>query len=101
MTKFSPEEVAEHMKQLPEGWEVKEGVKIHKRFVFENFILAMKFVNQMAELAEAEGHHPDFTVVYNKVDVTLWTHAIGGLFLNDFIVAAKLEQLPSIKKTNK
>lgn len=54
----------------------------------------MKYVSSLAELAENEGHHPDFSVHYNKLDVTLWTHAIGGLSENDFILAAKLEELP-------
>ena len=53
-----------------------------------------RFVNAMAEVAEGEGHHPDFSVHYSTVDVTLWTHAIGGLSENDFIVAAKLDARP-------
>ena len=53
----------------------------------------MRFVNRMAEVAEAEGHHPDFTVHYRQVDVAIWTHAIGGLSENDFILAAKISPL--------
>ena len=53
-------------------------------------------MNAVAELAEAEGHHPDFLVHgWNKVDVTLWTHDVGGLSENDFIVAAKIDRLPA------
>ena len=54
---------------------------------------AARLVNAMAEVAEAEAHHPDFTVHYNRVDVSIWTHAIGGLSENDFIVAAKIDGL--------
>jgi 4a-hydroxytetrahydrobiopterin dehydratase len=76
-----------------EGWDLRED-RIHKRLRFRDFPSAMAFVNAMAELAEAEGHHPDFTVHYDTVDVTLWTHAVGGLSENDFILAAKIDHLP-------
>ena len=52
----------------------------------------MKFVNRVADLAEDEGHHPDIIISYNKVEIILWTHAIGGLSTNDFILAAKIDQ---------
>ncbi len=78
-----------------EGWEALEGgAKIHRRFGFRDFAEAMRFVNALAKVAESEGHHPDFCVHYATVDVTLFTHAIGGLSENDFIVAAKLGRLP-------
>jgi 4a-hydroxytetrahydrobiopterin dehydratase len=77
------------------GWEAAEGAtRIRKRYRFRDFAEAMRFVNALAAVAEAEGHHPDFTVHYATVDVELWTHAIGGLYENDFIVAAKLDALP-------
>jgi 4a-hydroxytetrahydrobiopterin dehydratase len=81
---------------IPEvpGWEVaEENRKLTRRFTHDDFKQAMAFVNRMADLAEAEGHHPDFSVRYSVVDVTLWTHAIGGLSENDFILAAKLNEL--------
>ena len=65
--------------------------RIHKRFEFVDFLAAMAFVDKMAAVAEAEGHHPDFCVHYNRVDVTLWTHAVSGLSENDFILAAKID----------
>ena len=58
-----------------------------------DFKAAMAFVNRMAEVAEAEQHHPDFTVHYNQVDVEVWTHVAKGLTENDFILAAKINQL--------
>ena len=53
----------------------------------------MEFVNKVAAIAEEEGHHPDLTVSYDSVTVELMTHAIGGLSENDFIVAAKIDEL--------
>lgn len=91
MPKLKPGEVKEYLSQLS-GWEDR-GDKIFKTFKFKNFIEAMAFVNKMAEIAEGEGHHPDFTVHYNIVEVTIWTHAIGGLSENDFILAAKIDEI--------
>jgi 4a-hydroxytetrahydrobiopterin dehydratase len=76
------------------GWDAREqGTRIHRHLRFKDFVEAMRFVNALAGVAESEGHHPDFSVHWNVVDVTLWTHAIGGLSENDFIVAAKLDRL--------
>ena len=88
---LTPEQVAEYQKELPEAWDVLDNMKITKKFLFEDFKEAMAFVNKVAEIAEAEGHHPDMHVSYNKVLVELWTHAIHGLSDNDFILAAKID----------
>jgi 4a-hydroxytetrahydrobiopterin dehydratase len=81
-----------------EGWDARDGeTRIHKHYRFGDFRQAMRFVNAMADVAESEGHHPDFSVHYSTVDVTLWTHAIGGLSENDFIVAAKLDARPEAR----
>ena len=80
------------------GWDAQESrTRIHKRYRFKDFVEAMRFVNALAAVAEAEGHHPDFTVHWNVVDVTLWTHTVGGLSENDLIVAAKLDRLPEAR----
>ena len=82
-----------------DGWDARDGGKLlHKHFRFKDFAEAMRFVNALAALAESEGHHPDFSVHWNAVDVTLWTHAIGGISENDFIVAAKLDALPEARR---
>lgn len=86
--RLEAEEIWRNLQQVP-GWELA-GNKILKRFEFRDFVGAMKFVNAMAEIAEQQGHHPDFSVQYNRVEVTVWTHAIGGLSLNDFVLAAKI-----------
>lgn len=76
------------------GWSAsKDFKKISKQFVFKEFIDSIHFVNEAARIAEEEGHHPDLTINYNKVAVELSTHAIGGLSLNDFILAAKIDQI--------
>jgi len=66
---------------------------LKKEFIFIDFRKAIGFVNRLAELAEAEGHHPDITITFNHVIITLYTHKISGLHQNDFILAAKIDAL--------
>ena len=88
------EPAAREMASRTPGWSLAEGAtRLHRRFEFRDFLEAMKFVNRVAEVAEQEGHHPDIAIHWNAVDLTLWTHKIGGLHENDFIVAAKVSQL--------
>ena len=89
--KLGPGQVRELLGQLS-GWEA-QGDKLRKTFTFKDFVTAMEFLNRVAEIAESEQHHPDFTVHYNKVEFTIWTHDVGGLSENDFILAAKIDQL--------
>lgn len=75
------------------GWRL-EGKEIRKEYVFGNFAEALRFVNQVGAIAEAEGHHPDiFLHDWKHVEIRLWTHAIGGLHLNDFILASKIDEM--------
>ncbi len=87
--KLSAEKAGELLGELPPGWRM-EGGRLRRTFQFRDFVQAMGFVNRMAEVAEQEGHHPDFTVHYSRVEVELWTHAADGLTENDFILAAKI-----------
>jgi len=89
---IGPEE-ADRLLATLDGWGRRED-RLHKHFRFRDFREAMRFVGAMADLAESEGHHPDFCVHYSAVDVEVWTHAIGGLSENDFILAAKIDALP-------
>lgn len=90
LTKADAEET---MKHVP-GWVLADdGKKIFRDFAFKDFKEAMEFVNKVADIAEAEGHHPDISIWWNKVKLELSTHAIGGLSTNDFIVAAKVNAL--------
>ena len=80
------------------GWNVIEEKAIEKEFKWKNFKDALAFVNKIGEIAESEGHHPDiFLHGYNKVKVTLSTHAIHGLSDNDFILAAKIDRITNLK----
>src|SRR3989344_8820452 len=68
-------------------------LKISKKFKFKNFKEALDFVNKVGGIAEIEGHHPDINFGWGKAEVTLYTHAIKGLFENDFILPSKIDQL--------
>ena len=95
------EEIVVYMEQIVD-WTLVEGqnsnvresglgAKISREYKFQDFIGAINFVNNVAEIAEGEGHHPDIKINYNKVMLELSTHAIGGLSENDFILAAKID----------
>jgi 4a-hydroxytetrahydrobiopterin dehydratase len=77
-----------------DGWNIIEEHHITKTFKFPDFRGALKFVNHVGELAEEQGHHPDISLAWGKVDITTWTHKINGLTESDFILAAKIDQLP-------
>ena len=83
------------LEKLP-GWELThEGQRIKKEWTVKNFMAGMAFFNKVAEVAEDDGHHPDLHIVgYRNVSIELWTHAIGGLSENDFILAAKIDEIP-------
>jgi 4a-hydroxytetrahydrobiopterin dehydratase len=90
---FTPAQVAIYAPQTPE-WTVLDDKKLEREFKFKNFVEALAFINKVGAIAEDEGHHPDINLhSWNKVTITLWTHAIKGLFLNDFILAAKIDDL--------
>lgn len=88
------DEVEEMLTEV-QGWDLLGGSppKIQKKFKFKDFTEALDFVNEVGELAEEEGHHPDIEISYNEVTLQLYTHAIDGLHENDFIVAAKIDEL--------
>lgn len=75
------------------GWRVENEHHLVKEYDFENFKQALHFTNRIGEIAEREGHHPDVALSYGKVTITLWTHKIDGLSENDFILAAKCDQV--------
>jgi 4a-hydroxytetrahydrobiopterin dehydratase len=86
------------LREVP-GWQVSgDNRTLSKEFRFSHFAGTMVFVSQMAALAEEQGHHPDFCVHYDRLDIQLTTHAIRGLSENDFIMAAKLNQLASVTR---
>lgn len=89
---MTKEEALEYLESV-EAWELAETEQtIRKGFSFSNFSEALAFVNTVGDIAEGEGHHPDIYLHdYKHVDITLSTHAIGGLSENDFIMAAKID----------
>ena len=93
MPPLKGEKIKPYLSQLKLAWEVVEEKKIKYQFKFKDFREAMDFINKVAEIVEKENHHPDMCIYYNKVNITLWTHFISGLHENDFILAAKLENL--------
>jgi 4a-hydroxytetrahydrobiopterin dehydratase len=74
-------------------WDVVDEHHLSKSFLFPDFALALNFVVRIGTLAEQEGHHPDLCLSWGKVDVKIYTHKIGGLSENDFILAAKIDEL--------
>ena len=88
---ISSGETATFLHEIP-SWKIEAG-KLRREVTLKDFRSAIDFLLRVAELAESEGHHPDFCVHYNRVDFTLYTHSIGGLSENDFILAAKIEAL--------
>ena len=84
-------EITARLSQLPD-WEL-EGKTITRTFKFKNFVEAINFVNKLVEPAEAAGHHPDLSISYNKVTVTMTTHDAGGLTGKDFQVAQSITSL--------
>ncbi len=87
------DEFAVYLPQVA-NWTVVQDKQLEKEFVFKDFAQAISFVNRIASIAESEGHHPDINLHrYKKVAITLSTHAIGGLSVNDFILAVKIDEL--------
>lgn len=86
-------EIQEYMKNLKGDWKVVEDRYIEKTYRFKDFREALDFTNKVGELAEAEGHHPDIFLAWGRVVIKLLTHKIKGLHENDFILAAKIDQI--------
>ena len=98
--KLSPEQARVQIQAL-DGWQItSDGLRIRKDWQMKNFMSGMEFFNRVAQLAEEEGHHPDLHLEgYRHAWIELWTHSIGGLSENDFILAVKIDRLPvEIKK---
>lgn len=87
---------AEAQLERLEDWRLtRDGQRIRRDWTVKNFMAGMEFFRRVAEVAESEGHHPDLHLEgYRRVWIEIWTHAIGGLSENDFILAAKIDRLP-------
>jgi 4a-hydroxytetrahydrobiopterin dehydratase len=92
LSRAAAEEV---LQRLDENWQLSvDATSIQREFRFKDFFRTMSFVNALAHVANLEDHHPDLEVGYNYCRVRFTTHAIGGLSENDFICAAKIDQIP-------
>lgn len=90
---LTKEQANEKLRSLS-GWElVMDGKAISRRFVFKDFAQGVAFVNKIAPIADAEDHHPDLKLGWGYVECMFWTHSIGGLHENDFIMAQKVSAL--------
>jgi 4a-hydroxytetrahydrobiopterin dehydratase len=88
---MNSEEINQYSAQLPSGWSVIDNHKLQKEFLFKSYKEEMAFVQRVGEMAEEQNHHPDMYVGYNRVTIEFSTHDVGGLSVNDFIMAAKIE----------
>ena len=89
-------EAQEYLKKINSWQSDQFGKMIFREYMMKNFMAAVKFMNRIAEIAEAENHHPGLHLTgYRKLRIELSTHALGGLCENDFILAAKINELPA------
>ena len=94
---LSQTDIERYQKQLDNDWTVTDDMKsIYHRFDFNNYIETMDFVNSAAAVAQEQDHHPEMTITYNTCKITYSTHSIDGLSINDFICAAKTDQMLNI-----
>lgn len=92
---LSAEDVQRHLQAVP-GWRLSgDGKRIRREWVVKDFVAGLDFFQRVGKLAEDEGHHPDLHLSgYRDVAIEVWTHAVGGLTENDFILAAHIDTLP-------
>ena len=92
-------EIHKYQKKI-DGWEVKSNEKkiyfLEKKFKFKNFLNSQKFINEVSKISENEGHHPDILFGWGYAQIKITTHAIEGLSENDFILAAKIDQIINV-----
>ena len=92
-------EIHKYQKKI-DGWEVKPNEKkiyfLEKKFKFKNFLNSQKFINEVSKISENEGHHPDILFGWGYAKIKITTHAIEGLSENDFILAAKIDQIINV-----
>jgi 4a-hydroxytetrahydrobiopterin dehydratase len=91
MAALSKEEIRKTLKSMPE-WSLVDNA-IHKKFTFKSFMPAIAFVNKIAEAAEQANHHPDITINYNQVSISLSTHSEAGVTPKDFRLAEAIDKI--------
>jgi 4a-hydroxytetrahydrobiopterin dehydratase len=93
MAALSNEAIQQGLTKM-QGWSY-DGKELHKKFTFKSFLPGIEFVNKVAQTAESAGHHPDITINYNVVDISLSTHSEGGVTHKDFDLASEIDQIRS------
>jgi 4a-hydroxytetrahydrobiopterin dehydratase len=95
VTALSADQVRRYLAGLPDWQLAEDGKRIRRQWRVKDFVTGLDFFQRIAAIAEKEDHHPDLHLVgYRNVTVEIWTHALGGLSENDFILAAKIDMLP-------
>lgn len=89
---LNPTEAQKFLTLLGNEWFIESNNHLEKDFLFPDFKQALYFTNQIAAIAEEEGHHPDILLSWGKVRVSIWTHKVKGLTESDFILAAKCDE---------
>jgi 4a-hydroxytetrahydrobiopterin dehydratase len=89
---FKNKETKEYLKKVPK-WKAIKNHHLYREFKFKDFKSAQKFSNKVGKIAERENHHPDINLGWGYVNITTYTHAINGLSINDFILAAKINKI--------
>ena len=96
---FDVSEIHKYQKKV-DGWNITKNEKeiffLIKKFIFKNFFESQKFINDVGKIAEQEGHHPDINFGWGYAEIKITTHAIQGLSENDFILAAKIDQITNV-----
>tara|TARA_B100000902_G_scaffold398127_1_gene463873 strand:- start:672 stop:1082 length:411 start_codon:yes stop_codon:yes gene_type:complete len=99
VAKFDISEIQKYQKKV-DGWSIIKNQKkiyfLEKKFIFRNFLQSQSFINEVGKISEDEGHHPDITFGWGYAKINITTHAIEGLSENDFILAAKIDQIISV-----
>ena len=97
---LTPAEVQDRLAAVPEWKLTADGKRLRREWRAKDFATALDFFNRVGQIAEQEDHHPDLHLTgYRNVAIEIWTHAVGGLTENDFILAAKIDTLPVALKT--
>jgi len=91
--KLKANEIKQYSKKVNKDWTVVKGHHIERKFNFKNFKDALSFTNKVGNLCEKEGHHADIHLAWGRVKVIIYTHKIGGLHENDFILASKIDKI--------
>ena len=93
MEPLDADAVAEYLDKVDDRWSVVDDHHLEATFDFDDFEGALEFTNRAGAIAEDEGHHPEICLTWGEATVRIWTHAIDGLHENDFILAAKYDEL--------